>query len=157
VWLLRNGAHKLVAFLVVTCLAGGAIDTVVKIAVARPRPAVENPIITAFGKSFPSGHSMQAVVCFGALLLVFLPLLHERWRTRAIVGTVVLIIAIGFSRLSLGVHYVSDVLGGFALGGAWLAASVAAWETWREDRGRRRARVLAEGPEPEEEAALPVG
>ena len=157
VWLLRNGAHKLVAFLVVTCLGGGLVDTIVKVAVARPRPAVDNPIITAFGKSFPSGHSMQAVVCYGALLLVFLPLIPDRWRRPAIVATIAWILAIGFSRLALGVHYVSDILGGYTLGAAWLAGSVAVWETWREDRGRRRTHVLEEGVEPEEEKALPVG
>ena len=149
-WLLHRGARKLVLFLVVTSLAGGAIDTVVKVAVARPRPEVDEPIITAFGQSFPSGHSMQAVVCYGALLLVFLPLVEGRWRRAALAGTITLIILIGVSRLTLGVHYVSDVLGGYVLGAAWLTASVAAFETWREDRGRRATHPLEEGVEPEE-------
>jgi membrane-associated phospholipid phosphatase len=149
-WLLRHGARKLAIFLLVTCLAGGAIDTVVKVAVARPRPEVDNPIVTAFGKSFPSGHSMQAVVCYGALLLVFLPFCTNRQRQWAIAATVTLILAIGVSRLTLGVHYVSDVLGGYALGAAWLTASVAAFEIWREDRGRRPSHPLDEGVEPEE-------
>ena len=149
-WLFRRGAHRLVLFLAVTCLGGGAIDTIVKVAVGRPRPVVEEPIIQAFGKSFPSGHSMQAVVCYGALLLVFLPVLEDRWRRAAIVVTGILILAIGFSRLTLGVHFVSDVLGGYALGAAWLAASVAAFEIWREDRHKRPTRVLEEGLEPEE-------
>lgn len=152
-WLLRRGAHRLVLFLAVTSLGGGVIDTIVKVAVGRPRPALDEPIIEAFGKSFPSGHSMQAVVCYGALLLVFLPLVEGRRRTAAIVATGVLILAIGFSRLTLGVHFVSDVLGGYALGAAWLAASVAAFEIWREDRHKRPTRVLEEGLEPEEAKA----
>ena len=61
-----------------------------------------------------------------------------------------LVLAIGFSRLTLGVHYVSDVLGGYALGAAWLLASVAAWEISREERGRRPTHPLEEGVEPEE-------
>jgi undecaprenyl-diphosphatase len=149
-WLLRHGAIKLAVFLAVTCLAGGAIDTVVKVAVGRPRPDVDHPITTAMGNSFPSGHSMQAVVCYGALLLVFLPLCTG-WRRPAAIGTTAALIAlIGLSRLTLGVHYVSDVLGGFALGAAWLIASVAAFEIWREERGRRPTRPTEEGVEPEE-------
>ncbi len=153
-WVLRHGGHKLAIFLAVTCLGGGAVDTIVKIAVGRPRPEVDEPITVAIGNSFPSGHSMQAVVCYGALLLVFLPLLHGRARTAAIWATAVLVLAIGFSRLTLGVHFVSDVLGGYALGAAWLIASVAAFEIWREERGRRPTHPLEEGVEPEEAVEL---
>lgn len=149
-WLLRRGAHRLVLFLAVTCIGGGLIDTIVKVVVGRPRPVVEEPIAEAFGKSFPSGHSMSAVVCYGALLLVFLPLLGGWRRTVAVGLTALLVLAIGFSRLTLGVHFVSDVLGGYFLGAAWLAASVAAFEIWREERHRPRTRPLEEGLEPEE-------
>lgn len=149
-WVLRHGGRKLALFLAVTCIGGGIIDTIVKVAVGRPRPEVDEPIITAFSKSFPSGHSMQAVVCYGALLLVFLPLLKGVWRRVAVGATVMLVVLIGFSRLSLGVHYITDVLGGYALGAAWLIASVAIWEIWREERGRRPTQPLDEGVEPEE-------
>lgn len=153
-WILRHGGRKLAVFLAVTSIGGGVVDTIVKVAVGRPRPEVDEPIITAFGQSFPSGHSMQAVVCYGALLLVFLPLLSGRVRTAAIAATGVLIIAIGFSRLTLGVHYISDVLGGYVLGAAWLMASVAVFEIWREERGRRPTQPLEEGMEPEESKDL---
>jgi undecaprenyl-diphosphatase len=153
-WILRHGGRKLAVFLGVTCIGGGVVDTIVKVAVGRPRPEVDEPIITAFGQSFPSGHSMQAVVCYGALLLVFLPLLSGRVRTGAIAATGVLIIAIGVSRLTLGVHYISDVLGGYVLGAAWLMASVAVFEIWREERGRRPTQPLEEGVEPEESKDL---
>lgn len=149
-WVLRHGGRKLAVFLAVTCIGGGIVDTIVKVAVGRPRPDVDEPLIEAFGKSFPSGHSMQAVVCYGALLLVLLPLVDRRWRPAAIAGTVLLALAIGFSRLALGVHFISDVLGGYVLGAAWLAASVAAFEIWREERGRRPTHPLEEGVEPEE-------
>lgn len=153
-WILRHGGRKLAVFLAVTCLGGGVVDTIVKVVVGRPRPEVDEPIIEAFGKSFPSGHSMQAMVCYGALLLVFLPLLHGRAKTAAVTGTVLLVLAIGFSRLALGVHFISDVLGGYVLGAAWLAAAVAAFEIWREERGRRPTRPMAEGVEPEEAEEL---
>ncbi len=149
-WVLWHGGKKLAVFLAVTCVGGGVIDTIVKVTVDRPRPEVDEPIATALGKSFPSGHSMQAVVCYGALLLVFLPLLPGVWRRVAIGATVLLAVLIGFSRLSLGVHYVTDILGGYVLGAAWLIASVAAFEIWREERGRRGTHPLEEGVEPEE-------
>ena len=81
-WVLRHGGRKLAVFLAVTCIGGGIVDTIVKVAVGRPRPTVDEPITVAFGNSFPSGHSMQAVVCYGALLLVFLPLLARPARGR---------------------------------------------------------------------------
>jgi membrane-associated phospholipid phosphatase len=151
VWLLVRGERRLVAFLVVTSIGGGLVDTAVKLAVGRPRPEVDEPIAEAFGRSFPSGHSMSATVCYGALLLVFIPILGSDVRRRLAIGAaVVLVLAIGFSRLALGVHFVSDVVGGYVLGLAWLVASVAAFEIWRSERGRRRTRPLEEGVEPEE-------
>ena len=150
----RRGAPKLATFLVVTSIGGGIVDSLVKLAVGRSRPTFDEPIATAFGKSFPSGHSMSSLICYGAVLLVVLPLVAARWRRIAIGGTAVWVGLIGVSRLALGVHFLSDVLGGYALGAAWLVGSVAAFETWRVDRGRRRTHPLDEGVEPEESAAV---
>lgn len=152
VWLLRHRAYKLVLFLVVTSLGGGLVDTVVKLAVGRPRPSLDEPVATAFGKSFPSGHSMSSVICYGALYLVFASFLRDGWRRLVAAVAVVLPLTIGLSRLALGVHFVSDVVGGFLLGIAWLCASVAAFELYRIDRGRRSTEALHEGIEPEEAA-----
>ncbi|HUQ40802.1 MAG TPA: phosphatase PAP2 family protein [Acidimicrobiales bacterium] len=148
-WLLRHGHRKLVAFLVVTSVGGGVVDSIVKVAVGRSRPEFDEPVATAFGNSFPSGHSMSSLICYGAVLLVLLPVLPVPLRRPAIVGTGLLVLAIGTSRLALGVHFVSDVAGGYVLGAAWLAASVAAFEIWREERGRRRTHPLTEGMDPE--------
>ena len=68
--------------------------------------------------------------------------------------TAVLILAIGVSRLFLGVHFLSDVLAGFVLGGAWLVAATVAFEIWRVERGRPAVPPLAEGVEPEAASAL---
>ncbi len=139
---------RLAAFLVATTLLGGALNTTVKNVVGRPRPSLREPLATAFGESFPSGHAMMSVVGYGALLLVFLPVIPRRVRAAAIALTASLVLAIGFSRLALGVHYITDVLGGYVLGLAWLAASTAAFSTWRVDRGQRPVDV-GEGLEPE--------
>jgi undecaprenyl-diphosphatase len=139
---------RLALFLVVTTIGGGLLDTAVKLAVDRPRPSLEFPIATAFGKSFPSGHAMSSVVVYGSLLLVFFPVMSRAWRRRAFVGFVTLMLVIGFTRLALGVHYLTDVLGGYVLGLAWLAASTAAFSIWRVERGRPAVEP-AEGLEPE--------
>jgi undecaprenyl-diphosphatase len=154
VWLVKEQRWHLAMFLVVTSTSGGLVDTVVKEAVARPRPFLENPVSSARGQSFPSGHAMSATVCYGALFLAFGVLLDDTNRRRVGVAVAALVVAIGGTRLALGVHYVTDVLGGFALGLAWLAASVAAWEIWREDRGLRRTDPLEEGVEPEDAEAI---
>lgn len=152
VW--RRGRRRLAVFLVVTVVGGGLVDTAVKVLVDRPRPVVDHPIVTAFGKSFPSGHAMSSIVTYGALLLVFLPVLRGRRRVAAIATTALLVLAIGSSRLMLGVHFVTDVVGGYVLGLAWLVAAVAAFEIWRTEEGRRRSHPLTEGVEPEAAAAL---
>lgn len=154
--LLRRGRRRLVAFLFTTTVVGGLVDTVIKNVVNRDRPSLKNPIATAFGHSFPSGHSMMSLVTYGALVLIFLPVIPKSRRTLAIVGVAVISLAVGVSRLALGVHYISDVLGGYVLGAAWLAACTAAFEIWREDRGLRPTKPLTDGVEPEAKPDLHV-
>ncbi|HEX7277169.1 MAG TPA: phosphatase PAP2 family protein [Acidimicrobiales bacterium] len=146
--LLRVGRTRLAVFLIVTALVGSLLDTVVKIAVDRPRPFLLDPVASARGKSFPSGHAMSATVCYGALLLAFLPAVARRWRPWLVGGTAFLVLAIAFTRLALGVHYLSDVVGGIILGLAWLAISTATFSIWRVERGRRPVHPM-EGVEPE--------
>ena len=126
-------AQRLAAFLAVTTSLGAVINTSVKELVGRARPSFDEPLAHALGQSFPSGHAMASTVCYGALLLVFLPLVAPRLRAPLIAATVGLVVTIGFTRLALGVHYVTDVLGGFVLGLAWLAAATAAFQVWQRD------------------------
>ena len=155
VYVLQRGRVRACGFLAVTCLGGSFINTAVKLAVNRPRPVVDHEIATAFGKSFPSGHAMSSTIVYGAVLLVLLPAVRTRRHRHMVVGiAMALVLAIGSSRLLLGVHFVSDVVGGFTLGAAWLSASVAAWELYREDIGKRRTEPLEEGIDPESGPAL---
>lgn len=133
-WLWRIGRSRIAIFVVVTSLGGGLVDTVVKVAVDRPRPVVDHPVATAFGKSFPSGHAMGATVVYGALLVAFWTLLPRRARRPALAATIVLVVAVCASRLLLGVHFLTDVVGGCLLGLAWLSGAVAAFEAWRHER-----------------------
>ena len=110
----------------------------------RPRPIVDNPVATALGKSFPSGHTMSATVVYGALLVAFWRMLPKRWRPVAVAATVCLVLAVASSRLLLGVHFLSDVIGGFLLGIAWLSGSTAAFKTWRHDLVLEKVNVRSE-------------
>ena len=156
-FLLRRHRPRLAAFLVLVAIGGGLLNTAVKAAVDRPRPVVDHPVSSASGHSFPSGHAMTSTVCYGALLVTFLPVVRLRRRALAVAGTAVLVLAIGCARLLLGVHFLTDVLGGFVLGLSWLTASVAAFETWRREEGRRPVEPLTEGVEPESAGDLGRG
>jgi len=149
IWLLWRRLPRLAMFVVVTAAGSSLLNTVVKATVNRLRPVLTDPVAREPGFSFPSGHAQAAMVGYAVLLLVFLPLLVGVWRSLAVAFAVFMILAIGFSRVALGVHYVSDVLGGFVLGAAWVAAMAAAFNAMRVDRGRRRAKVT-EGLEPEQ-------
>ena len=144
---------RLGVFLVTTALLGGVLNSTIKVLVDRPRPDDVAALVEAHGRSFPSGHAMESAVVYGALLLAFLPVVPRRGRPYAVAATVTLVVAIAASRVALGVHFLSDVVGGLLLGVAWLAASVAAFRLWRVDRGARTAPVT-EGVEPEAAADL---
>jgi undecaprenyl-diphosphatase len=133
-WLTWRGRRRLAVFVLVTVAGGSLLNTLVKLAVERSRPVLPDPVAHASGMSFPSGHAQSAVVAWTLLLLVFLPRLRRPWRRVAVAVAVLMVLAVGFSRVSLGVHYVSDVLAGYALGGAWVAAMTAAFHAWRQER-----------------------
>jgi undecaprenyl-diphosphatase len=146
---------RLAVFVAATAATGAVLNNVVKSLVDRPRPSLVDPVATAHGQSFPSGHAMGSTICYGVILLVVLPLLARRHRPIAVGAWIAVVAAIGFSRLALGVHYITDVVGGVVLGLAWVSASVAAFQVWRVERGGRKTSVLREGVQPEAAAQLP--
>ena len=134
VFLLIRQRRRLATFVVTTGLGLAALGPATKAIVDRARPMVDVPIVqTPSNASFPSGHSMTAVVVFGALLLVTLPSVRRRARPWLIAGAVLVMVAVGLTRLALGVHFVSDVLAGWALGVGWLAITAAAFRAWQHD------------------------
>lgn len=119
--------------------AGGSVVLVLllKAHFARPRPYLEQPLLLETYYSFPSGHALEAVVLYGMLAYFAVLALRTGWACAAVVfGTSLLVLLIGFSRMYLGVHYLSDVTAGFAAGGAWLSLCITAMELVR--RGKRR-------------------
>ena len=145
--------YRLTAYLAVTGLGALALDPAIKALVARLRPLVPSPVATAPGYSFPSGHVLDATVFYGVMLLVFLPIIPRRLRKLAMGLVIALVVAIGFSRVAIGVHYPSDVIGGWLLGVAWLAITAHAFGHWRTEAGQP-PRHLSEGLAPEAAAQL---
>jgi undecaprenyl-diphosphatase len=133
----------------VTGIGALILDPTLKSIIGRLRPVVAHPVAHGQGNSFPSGHSLGSIVAYGALLLVFLPAVGRRWRKLVVVGVALLVALIGFSRIALGVHYVSDVIGAWLLGIAWLGATTYAFEAWRQETGQSKTPPLREGLEPE--------
>jgi undecaprenyl-diphosphatase len=130
------------ALLVVVTLAGaGLLDVLLKQVYGRIRPEAffdYYPSPTSF--SFPSGHTLFATCFFGGLAVLFSARVRSvSLRAAVWLGAIAAIVLIGTSRIYLGVHYPSDVLGGFAAGITWTAA-VALGDRLAEHRRSRRAR-----------------
>lgn len=153
-WLLYRRAWRLAAWSGVTAVAGGLIGLLVKTVVERARPSLADPVAQAPGFSFPSGHAMTATTSFAILLLVLLPLVPRGRRALCWSVAVLSVLGVGFTRVALGVHWFSDVVGGWLLGLAVVASTGWAFEAWRADSGRRRSEVT-EGLEPELTEAAP--
>ncbi|WP_428961251.1 phosphatase PAP2 family protein [Micromonospora fluostatini] len=148
VGLLIRRQGRLAMYVIVTGLGALVLDPSLKALVDRLRPEVDVPIGTYAGQSFPSGHALGSMVAYGAILLVFLPAMAPRWRKPAIALTGLVVFLIGFTRVALGVHFLSDVLGAWLLGAAWLGVTAYAFRLWRLERGRPPV-SFTEGLEPE--------
>ncbi|MCS0600936.1 phosphatase PAP2 family protein [Streptomyces sp. LP11] len=144
VWLVwRRAAWWTALWLAVTCALATLVQQVVKAAVDRPRPVWPDPVDSAHYAAFPSGHAMTATVVAGLLLW----LLHRHgagravWRT-AVAVALVSVPGVGVTRVWLGVHWPSDVVGGWLFGALLVALAVVAYEwPWArraEPTGRRR-------------------
>jgi undecaprenyl-diphosphatase len=145
---------RLAAYLLVTGAGALVLDPVLKSLVGRLRPVVAHPVAHGAGNSFPSGHSLGSIVCYGAVLLVFLPAARGRWRAVFVTVTVTLVALIGISRILLGVHYLSDVVGAWSLGIAWLGLTAFAFEVGRRAAGEPVTDPVTQGLEPEARADL---
>ena len=102
------------------------LTKVIRLSLHRPRPYALYEGIEQY--SFPSGHALMSVVVYGFLAFLLVRALRGRPR-RVVLGiTIPLIALIAVSRLYLGAHWLSDVLGGLNFGTAWIAATAAAYE-----------------------------
>jgi membrane protein DedA with SNARE-associated domain/membrane-associated phospholipid phosphatase len=111
---------------VVGFMGAGVLSYILKIVIQRPRPVGAVAFLHGESFSFPSGHALGSLVGYGMLAYVigsnWIP--TARGRFRLVIATAVLVVAIGISRLYLGVHYFSDVVGGYAVGVLWLSVCI---------------------------------
>ena len=121
----KHSARLLLAATVGNILLNGALKYVYH----RARPSVFEWQTTAVSSSFPSGHAMSATVVYGTVAYLLMRLQKHHWaRVLTLLGAVFLIALICLTRLYLGVHYPSDVLGGIVVGLAWAAFCMATLE-----------------------------
>ena len=138
--LLPGGQPRQALVWVLAPAIGGLLDAALKQFYNRPRPLFRDPAVFEDTLSFPSGHSLASLIAFGLLAYVLVLILPRVWMRVAVVVLLgLLVLSIGFSRAYLGAHYLTDVLGGFAVGGCWLAVCISGLETIR-----RRRKWLAE-------------
>lgn len=117
------------ALLVLGLGGSGLLDTALKLHFKRLRPDVPWAFVHEHSFSFPSGHSVGAVVLYGSLTYLVWSRLEAAWqRAAVIVAALVLITGIGLSRVYLGVHYPTDIAAGYAVGLIWLAPLIAGSE-----------------------------
>lgn len=107
---------------------GATVNAVLKVLIARPRPLL-SVILGESDFSFPSGHAMDSAIMYGAIAYLLFQTMPRRHPQSKIVFLIALMVGmIGFSRIYLGVHYPSDVLGGYLFGTAWLLLGIVAYE-----------------------------
>ena len=136
----RRLRHAAIVWLIATAGAG-ALVTVLKLHFRRVRPDLPWAFVHEPSFSFPSGHSVLAVVVYGSLIFLGMRHLRRSWERVAVcVVAGALILGIGVSRIYLGAHYPSDVAAGYFVGAVWLGAVLGA------DRYVRRVKAGAPSP-----------
>ncbi len=109
--------------LFLNCLGGLILNQGLKLFFAKPRPHLWTPLIIEHSYSFPSGHALGSAVVYG-FLAILLASRYPHYRLGIFGGAVVIVSAIGLSRLFLGVHYPTDIIAGYAIGLIWLTTSI---------------------------------
>lgn len=117
-------------------LGGDVLNIGLKHLFERGRPVLEDPLFTLPTYSFPSGHAMASTVFYGLLAIRFWQSRARRPRAHIAIGAATSMVAlVCLSRVYLGLHYPSDVLGGVAEGTAWLSLALILWHRFRRDGG----------------------
>jgi undecaprenyl-diphosphatase len=129
-WGLKDDAVLVAA----AALGGVALNEVMKLHFKRSRPELPWAFVHEHSFSFPSGHSVLAMVMYGVIVYKTQDKLRSKWaRAALMVRAFLMVVGIGVSRVYLGVHYPSDVAGGYFVGAVWLAAVIGS-DLWVEGR-----------------------
>lgn len=130
-------ARLLAGWIAVTILVAALLQQGIKAAVGRDRPHWQDPVDSAHYAAFPSGHAMSAAVGCGLLLwLLWRASPGPAVRSAAVVAACVSVVGVSFTRVYLGVHWLSDVVAGVALGVGVVAFSIAGHTAFRARSGR---------------------
>jgi len=141
--------------LIVAVPGGMLLNELVKVLVHRHRPFVDGPFVDWSGYSFASGHTIGATLLYGQLLLFILPGMKVRhWRRLTVFSAVLLVALVGFSRIALGAHFLTDVLAAIVFGITWLALCLIASKPIR--RKSVRSQVVIPLPNGGEAVLVPV-
>ena len=130
----RRGSGRLAAYVVVARIGAIVLSQGLKLAVDRARPVFDEPVATALGASFPSGHALGSAAFWSTTAVLAMP--HVRRPRLLLAGAVVVAVLVAASRVLLGVHYLSDVVAGLLLGLGWAAVCTAVFVAERAERGR---------------------
>jgi membrane-associated phospholipid phosphatase len=123
----RSGCGRAAAWLVITMAIGGTLGVALKQVFARSRPEWPEAITVISGYSFPSGHAVNSMLAAGCAIVLLRPRLGALGRRRLWLVSGAFVLLVGFDRIALGVHYLTDVLAGWSLALALVFATLAAF------------------------------
>ncbi|MDH6118002.1 phosphatase PAP2 family protein [Kitasatospora sp. GAS204B] len=130
-WLWAIGARTMAGWTAAQALVGWGVEAAAKALVGRARPSWPDPVAHAAGAAFPSGHAMASAITAATLVALIWPRADRATRIACCALAALSSATVGFTRIGLGVHWPSDVLGGWFLAGAVLGGTTVAVELWR--------------------------
>jgi undecaprenyl-diphosphatase len=131
----RHGDRYWVASLALALLGGMLLNTALKFAFNRDRPTWDDPLLTLHSQSFPSGHAAGATLFYGFVAAYMVWRMKGKWAALVVSGCILMVAVVGFSRIYLGVHYLSDVLAAMSISTAWLVLSLVTVRAIAKRRG----------------------
>lgn len=139
--------------LIIAVPCGMLLNEWLKVLVHRHRPFVDGPFVDWSGYSFASGHTMGATLLYGQLLLFLLPLLKGRHlRLICVLSAASLVLLVGFSRIALGAHFLTDVLAAMFFGIIWLMLCTVLGKSMQ-----RKTVALATSAQPAQNCTVEIG
>jgi undecaprenyl-diphosphatase len=140
-FMLLQTRYRSALVVAVTAVSGEVLNYVLKDAFHRPRPSIVPHLRAAFSTSFPSGHAMESAIVYLTLGAILMRTADSRVTKLYILGVATLLTAlVGISRVYLGVHYPTDVIGGWIIGFMWASICWLAAQRFERSAGLKAER-----------------